>query len=167
MSDTANQNPPPRSYDWETDPEYREEAAADGFRRQETEAELGWPPAPDPAAFACPAHDPDFGGDPGLADGCGGCDPAAIASMAGRGTASATPRQDAVLGLLMNRVRQIRMLPPSEYWQSGGSPDWPAMMLAAQVADELAAAPNWETMLALRGVDEPAAPARETGGLSI
>lgn len=145
-------------------PGYGEEAAAD---------ERGL--LPDPAAFACPAHDPDFGGDPGISAGCGGCDPVAIATMAERGTASATPRQDAVLRLLLNRVRQIRALTPSEYWQLGGSTDWPAMMLAAQVADELAAAPNWETMLAMapkmavaQVADEPAAsPAREPGGLSI
>ena len=160
MSDTANQTTQPQPYDWETDPEYRQEAAADDFHRRETEESY------DPAAVACPAHDPDFDGDPGLSAGCGGCDPVAIATMAERGTASATPRQDAVLRLLLNRVRQIRGMTPAEYWQLGGSPDWEAMMLAAQVADELAAAPNWETMLAM--VPKMAdSPAREPGGLSI
>lgn len=138
------------------DPEYGEEAAD----------ERGL--LPDPAAFACPAHDPGFGGDPGLSPGCGACDPVAIVTMAERGASAATPRQDAVRGLLMNRVRQIRAMKPSEYWRSADSPDWEAMMLYAQVADELAPAPNWETTLAGRVVDEPAAaPAREPGGLSI
>ncbi len=121
--------------------------------------------------FACPAHDLRYGGDDSLSAGCGGCDPVAIATMAGRGTASATPRQDAVNRLLQNRARQIRAMTPSEV-EASDSPDWEMMMMSAQVCDELAAAQSWEDLglvdqPRVRGVAYTMSRQRRTGGLSL